>query len=201
MKKQTLMLGIFATSLITSPAQIAYGPQVSAVYSRITLTGADDGLETTGSGIGYQAGLFLRKDFRAFYLEADALYTGNVGGTYVYGSDELGLSASFASVTGILGKKFFPGIRLFAGIASYFLLGTDPELDIAEFIQPSGGWHEGGGTMINFVLGAGLDVSKLTISLRYEPSMLGNFHKHELLDDEVLHHIPMLSLGLAFRLN
>ena len=133
MKRQTLMLGIFAMSLITSPAQIAYGPQVSAVYSRITLTGADDGLETTG--------------------------------------------------------------------ASYFLLGTDPELDIAEFIQPSGGWHEGGGTMINFVLGAGLDVSKLTISLRYEPSMLGNFHKHELLDDEVLHHIPMLSLGLAFRLN
>jgi hypothetical protein len=179
---------------------LAWGPQAAVVYSYLSLKGPETDLQTTGSSIGYQAGLFLRRDFKTFYLEADVLYTGNVGGTYVYNNNEMDVKASFVNVPILLGKKFFPGIRIFVGPVPYFNLGTNPEINIHDFMQTSG--TEGGqGMSMNFQAGAGVDVSKLTLSIRYEACVAGGFYHHSDNNGNYTHRIPMFSLSLVIRLN
>jgi hypothetical protein len=203
MKKLFLLSCVLVLVMINAKAQpFAIGARVAVVYSYLSLSGAETPLETTGSSIGYQAGVFLRKDFRKIYLEANVLYTGNVGGTYVYSGDEQKTTASFVSLPLIMGKKFFPGIRLFAGAVPYMLL-SKTDFALGELMQASNMNYYSGGVALNFLVGGGLDFSKLTLSIQYEGGLINGFmhHQSNYEEDWVWHRIPMVSLGLAIRLN
>jgi hypothetical protein len=203
MKKIIFTLGSF---LLLSPCvkaqPIAFGARVAIAYSYISLSGGKTPLETTGSSIGYQAGLFLRRDFKSFYIEANVLYTGNVGGTYVYESNEQKVTASFAGLPLLIGKKFYPGIRLFAGLVPTIPL-SHTDFDIHEFMQATSTMTGGEGFMLDFLVGGGIEVSKITLTVQYEGGIAGGFMDHQTNyeTETVYHHISMVSLGLAIRLN
>lgn len=211
-----MLLFFFLACTPNMKAQIiSYGAHGALAYSQIVLSNNHLPYSTTGSSIGFQAGFFFRRDFKRFFLLTEANYTGNVGGTYVYHSDEMDQKVSFLSVPVIIGKIFFPGIRIFTGLVPCLTLSLNNEQTFYDFTEgvidelaPSGG-SSGHGEFrpgIDVLFGAGIEISKIFLNIRYERGFIGGFR-----DDfyepqsapyvENRHRISMICLGLAIRLN
>jgi hypothetical protein len=206
MKKSIFMLCIFFPGIFSCNAQlIAYGIQGGLAYSHITLTGNDPYLETSGSSIAFQLGLFVKKDITNYFIQAEPTYTGNMGGNWVINDVEDKVTVSSFSLPLIIGKKFMSGIRVFSGLAPYLNITVEEETDFGTFYManaPVSGLSWGGGAFeLKFLLGAGIEVSKITLNLRYEFSFLGDFMNHESDGTTIHHRLPLGTVQLAYRFN
>lgn len=169
---------------------ISYGLHTGIAYTTVAAPESEryGDVSTSGSSFAYHIGLFLRGDLKNFYLEGDIVFTGNAGGV-VDGSD---VKASYLGAPLMLGKKFYPGFRIFAGLVPNLILGVKGD----EF-------GDDDLFSMNMIGGAGVDISKLTLSLRYERCILWSQIYYEKSGADVDAGIitPMLSLCAAIRFN
>jgi hypothetical protein len=206
MKKTICFLGIICLGIFPCKAQlIAYGLQGGLIYSHISLSAKDPYLTTSGSSIGYQLGLFIKKDVGHYFLQIEPTYAGNMGGDWVINDVKDNVKVSGFCLPVIIGKKFMTGVRVFTGLAPYINIGIEEETSFSDFYMNNTSVTSfltgGGGFELKYLLGAGFEISKIAINLRYEFSMLGDFTSHEVDDNTIHHRLPLAAVQLAYKFN
>jgi hypothetical protein len=175
MKKPLIVVIILIMSGLSAHSQlITYGIQIGSNYSHYSLSESASAIEVTKGSIGFHSGLFFRRDFEIFFIGADIRYSSYLGGTITDGTNSFNLRTGNVNMPILFGKKFYPGIKIFAGgMPSVFIKHNDNELQ--SFLENSpatqssmNGSQHRNDFVFHMVAGAGYDFSKFFIELRYE---------------------------------
>ncbi len=203
MKKILLVILFLGNVCLVSRAQEIYtGPVISAAYSQIVFSGTSPAYDATGYSIGYQAGWFLRREYDSFFLQAEINYTGNLGGNWSFNEADDQVRLSTLGLPLFAGKMTRRGLFFCAGLVPYTILQLDTEQDLEDFTpgiatertitEQTFGVH--------FLVGGGADLGRISLQVRYEGGLIGGFLEDQLDKSEVIHRIPVLSLGMALKL-
>ncbi|MFQ3215293.1 MAG: hypothetical protein ACJAT1_002053 [Marivirga sp.] len=166
MKKSIIITGILvAIAAFTVNAQIfTIGPKLGISSTNIKPSESATNFLSGDSKVSYHAGLFARIKIASFYIQPElyfnsvnAVYKDNTGAEYEFDKSKVDLPI-------MLGWKIGP-LRLNAGPVASFSTNTDldPDLDTAV--------DEYKGAIFAYQAGIGLDISKLTIDVRYEGNL------------------------------
>jgi len=150
---------------VTSNAQIfTIGPKVGVSSTSMKLGDAVDEYESGDAKYSYHAGAFARITIASFYVQPE-LYFNSVKGEYV-STNGSGQTYEFnknkVDLPVLFGWKLGP-LRLNAGPVASFNTNTDIDGN-----QPVEQYKS---AIFAYQAGVGLDISKITLDLRYE----GNF--------------------------
>lgn len=213
--KQIITAFLVFFSLHYATAQrVHFGPRASLAYSQIVLTDKSVPYNTKGGSIGYQAGVFVRKDLDWLFFQIETVYTGNIGGNWVYNDDRSKVRAASVGIPLIIGRKFYPNIRIIAGLVPFTSFGLEEDLldftpGILDDLNHGAGGDRNvtrGGLAMNMLVGAGMDFHRMTLALQYEGGFAGGFLYDSISPTgmkpiNLWHRIPMLSLGVGYRIN
>jgi len=174
---------------VSANAQIfTIGPKVGISNTNMRLGDAVDEYESGDAQYSYHAGLFARINIAGFYVQPE-LYFNSVQGEYISASnpdETFEFNRNKVDLPILVGYKLGP-IRLNAGPVASF--NTNTEVDENEPVD------QYKSAIFAYQVGAGIDISKITIDLRYE----GNFSDQGAIGDsdgEFRVNQIMLSLGL-----
>ncbi len=174
LKKYILVVLILLGSGQAARSQLfKYGIQCGGNYSIYELS-EPSFVQVTKGSIGFHSGLFVRRDFENFYIGADVNYTSTLGGTLDDGHSTFNLRTGSVNMPLMFGKKFYPGIRIFAGgMPSVFIKHNDIELQSylehsPEIAPAVDGVKLRNDFVFHIMAGAGYEFSKFFIEFRYE---------------------------------
>jgi hypothetical protein len=144
---------------------------------------------------GFQAGVFARLGGAGLYLQPE-LYLGSKGSEYpnaaeVYSGDEK-INFTTLDLPILLGTKVGAGpvnVRFMAGpVVSFFLDKDDPVSTASQNVKDFRNYKD---QALGLQAGAGVDISKLTLDLRYEAGV-SNINKTDKYDQKAnLWHISL----------
>lgn len=152
------MLFCFA---FTANAQIfTIGPKLGISSTNIKPSESAANFYSGDSKVSYQAGLFARVKIASFYVQPE-LYFNSVNAVYKDDLDnEYEFNKSKVDVPILFGWKIGP-LRLNAGPVASFNTDTKPDATIDEYKS----------AIFAYQAGVGLDISKLTLDVRYEGNL------------------------------
>lgn len=157
MKTKIAILLIFATTGSAFGQLLTYGPKVALSVSSFL---DNENYKSDGSVIGYNIGFFLVKELPAVYLHFEPTYSFNLGGTFkdTYFNPTSTTISDISTLTlpVLVGKKLSK-FRLFLGLAPGLALANSTYGDSSAFLD--------------YVLGAGVDVSSIMFSIRYSSTL------------------------------
>ncbi|GAA5038204.1 hypothetical protein GCM10011506_35020 [Marivirga lumbricoides] len=192
MKKKLLMTAALALvcSVMVQAQIFTIGPKAGISSTRVNLKDHAERFDEGDAAYSYHVGAFARINILGFYVQPEA-YFNSVKGEYIsrntIGDDEtFEINKNKIDVPILFGYKIGP-LRLNLGPVASFNL--DAEIDKDAPID------EYKNAVFAYQAGLGLDISKLTVDLRYE----GNFSNQATLgnnEGEVRINQVMLSLGL-----
>ena len=175
MKKSLLLYMFILRSVVPAISQhYSYGVQIGSNYSIYSLSESSSTIQVTKGSIGFHSGLFFRNDFDSFYLGADLNYSSTLGGTIDDNSSTFKVRTGSVNLPLQIGKKFYPGIRVFfGGVPTIYIKTNHNEFRSYLKASPSTPPSINGDLFLNkFVFfltaGAGYEFSKFFIDLRYE---------------------------------
>ncbi|MBL0764986.1 porin family protein [Marivirga atlantica] len=165
LKRILFICSAFMFFAVTSNAQIfTIGPKVGVSNTSMKLSDAVNEYESGDAKYSYHAGAFARITIASFYVQPE-LYFNSVKGEYV-STDGTGQTYEFnknkVDLPVLFGWKLGP-LRLNAGPVASFNTNTDIDSN-----QPVEQYKS---AIFAYQAGVGLDISKITLDLRYE----GNF--------------------------
>ena len=159
---------------ISSYGQFAtLGPKIGLSHS--TLTESDVSAIAGGdASVGFHVGAFARFSVLGFYIQPEALFTSS-GGEIVIDSDDINANVDQVKsirynkfdVPVLFGFKIGPLFRVNAGPSFSLLLSSDARDGNAQD-EIEENYND---ATVGFQAGVGLDISKLTLDLRYENNL------------------------------
>lgn len=169
--KKYLMLLMFC---ITSAAMaqngfgikggLNYADNGEITYTDVTGAGQDI-LEGGESKMGYHFGVFYQANLLGFFLRPELVYT-TTKSTYQFNQQESDYDVSKIDLPILVGTKVFGPVKLFAGPSLQYIVKNDFEGfelgDVAEEFT------------IGAQLGAGIQLGKLGLDVRYERALKEN---------------------------
>ena len=182
MKKLILSIALLGFALNSSAQDFSWGPKLSISSPSFKLQDVasieDTGeaitlLEDTDPVLGYQLGLFARISILGIYVQPEVLFSNakseisysdldNIGETFV---SEIKLNKLDVPV--MFGKRFLKVFRINAGPVFTLLLSHDVEqAGVSDTYTDIESNYKS--ATVGAQIGAGLDLSILTIDLRYE---------------------------------
>jgi len=191
MKKLFTLFALLFFIGATAKAQVfTIGPKLGISNTTLSLKDNVDDYESGDAKYSYHGGVFARIKIAAIYVQPEA-YFNSVKGEYTDASNPndvrtLEFNQNKIDVPVLIGWKTGP-FRINAGPVASFNL--DDEVDANNAVS------EYKSAVFAYQAGIGLDISKLTVDLRYE----GNLSNQAILGDEegkVRINQIMLSVGL-----
>ncbi len=174
----------------SASAQIfTIGPKIGISSSSMRIDDAVNEYEAGDAKYSYHAGAFARITLTSFYIQPE-IYFNSVKGEYVSTTDDntYEFERNKVDVPVLFGFKAGP-IRLNAGPVASFNTSTDVDNN-----QPIDQYKT---AIFAYQVGVGLDVSKLTVDLRYE----GNFSNQGTIGSENAEfRVNQIMLSLGFKL-
>ncbi len=190
--KQKLLTTIVFVLLFgyVAEAQIfTIGPKAGISNTNISLKENKDRFEEGDAKYSYHVGAFARINILGFFIQPEA-YFNSVHGEYIdssTGTDQtIELNQNKIDIPVLLGYKLGP-VRINIGPVASFNLDTEVDND-----EPVNQYKS---AVFAYQAGIGVDISKLTLDLRYE----GNLSNQATLENDegnVRINQVMLSLGL-----
>lgn len=175
MKKSFFVaLIIIGTGLSASAQLFTYGVQCGSNNSLYLLTEKNSTIEITKGSMGFHSGFFLRYDFESFYLGADINYSSTLGCTIDDTDSSFKIRTGSVNLPVMIGKKFYPGIRVFiGGMPNIYIKTNENELrsylDSSPFTEPAINATLDRNDFIFFMTAGGeVEVSKFIFGIRYE---------------------------------
>ncbi|MEX2370194.1 MAG: outer membrane beta-barrel protein [Bacteroidales bacterium] len=212
MNKLFLIIIIILVSIPASAQLFIYGVQCGANYSHYSMSEKDASFQVSSGSIGFHSGFFARYDFDSFFLGADLNYTSTLGGTVKDNHNSFDIRSGSVNMPGLVGKKFYPGIRIFVGgVPTVYIKHNENEFE--SFMQTSPDLQPGiNGELarhefIFYILaGAGFEFSKFIMEIRYEHP-LDYFFREDYSTGGVVtnidnyHYISSLVFTVGYRFN
>lgn len=169
----TAALTIFAFS--SSYAQLfTFGPKIGISSSKISVEDAED-IASGDAAVGFHAGAFARISILGFYVQPEALFTSTKGNIVIddnissTGESIQELTYNKIDVPVMLGFKIGPLLRLNAGPTFSFILDQDIRNETgAQLDNVSQNYNNAN---VGYQVGVGLDISKITLDLKYENNL------------------------------
>ena len=189
-----------------------YGVQIGGNYSHYSLSEKNSMIQVTKGSVGFHSGLFVRYDFDNFFLGADLNYTSTLGGTITDNNSDFNIRSGSVNMPGMFGKKFYPGIRLFAGgIPTVYIKRNHNELqsflENSPYTDPAANGVLDRNEFVFFILaGAGIEFSKFLVEFRYEHP-LDFFFREDFSTGGVItnvdnyHYCSQIVMTLGYRFN
>lgn len=174
--KKSLLIGllIFGLGLPGMSQLLTYGVQFGSNYSHYSLSEKNSTIQVTKGSMGFHSGFFFRYDFENFYMGADLNYSSTLGGTIDDTNSRFTIRSGSVNMPGMIGKKYYPGIRLYVGgIPTIYIKTNDNELrsylESSPFTGSSiNGIQERNDFIFFIMAGCGVEVSKFLFEIRYE---------------------------------
>jgi len=175
MKKSIIIMLIILGSVPSAMAQLyIYGAQCGLNYSNYSLSESNSTIQVTKGSVGFHSGFFFRYDFENFFMGVDLNYSSTLGGTIDDTNSSFNIRSGSVNLPGMIGKKFYPGIRLYVGgMPTIYIKTNDNEL--RSFLESSpftgsqiNGVQERNDFIFFILVGAGIEISKFYIDFRYE---------------------------------
>lgn len=170
--KQVCLILIAIGLSISSYGQFAtLGPKIGLSHS--TLTESDiQAIAGGDASVGFHAGLFARFSVLGFYVQPEAVFTSS-GGEIAYSDPQTNLTEikemeyNKIDVPVLFGFKIGPLFRVNAGPSFSLLLNADARRQGT--VQEVEDNHRD--ATVGFQAGVGVDISKITLDLRYENNL------------------------------
>lgn len=198
MKKYLLILMFAITS--TAIAQNGFGVKGGLNYAdngEITysdVTGAgEDILEGGESKMGYHLGVYYQASLLGFFLRPELVYT-TTKSSYQFNQQETDYNVSKIDLPILVGTKVFGPVTVFAGPSLQYFVNNDFEgFDLGDVEDEF---------TIGAQLGAGIQIGKLGLDVRYERALKENEAEFmNLNDNEGLRRVDTRPSQLIFSLS
>lgn len=151
---------------------INYADNGEMTYSDFTDAGKD-ALEGGESKMGYHFGVFYQTNLLGFFLRPELVYT-TTKSTYQFNQQESDYNVSKIDLPILVGTKVFGPIRLFAGPSLQYIIDNDFEgFELGDVKDEFS---------IGAQLGAGIQLGKLGLDVRYERALKENEAKFISID-------------------
>lgn len=198
--KQVCVLLIALGIAANSYGQFAtIGPKIGISHSSLS-EDATQAIAAGDASVGFHAGLFARISILGFYVQPEALFTSS-GGQITYTDPQTNftevkdMTYNKLDVPVMLGFKIGPLFRVNAGPSFSLLLNADARED-GTVQEVKDNYND---ATVGFQAGVGVDISKLTLDLRYENN-LSSFGEEvsfagETFETDLRNQLWVLSLG------
>ncbi|MDN5199875.1 porin family protein [Fulvivirgaceae bacterium BMA10] len=172
--KKTIVLALAILLCYSTYGQVfTLGPKIGISSSEVKIKNNLTNIRNKDASFGFHAGLFTRLTIAGFYVQPEALFTSSGGTIEVDGNggsltrQAVDLKFNKLDVPVMFGTKFLKIFRLQAGPVVNLLLNADAktnagDIDIKESYKNA---------TVGYQAGVGLDISKLTIDLKYEGNL------------------------------
>ncbi len=195
--KQILTTAIVLLLLVGYNAQaqiFTIGPKVGISSTTVKFKDQANEFKSGDAAYSYQIGAFARINILGFHIQPEAYFNSVQGeyvsqGTVAGGEQTIKLNQNRIDVPILVGFKLGP-LRVNAGPVASFNLSS--ETDNADFV------NEYNDAVFAYQAGIGIDISNLTLDLRYE----GNFSNQGTLgtNDQGEIRINQIMLGVGLKL-
>ncbi len=204
MTRKIFIIVLFLAAGLSVKAQLySYGLKAGLNYSYYHLSNQYVFYQTEGNGVGFHAGVYGRRYLEKFFIQADLNFTSGLKGKLFFRGNESEFNKSSISIPLIIGRSFYPGnIRVYSGLVPSFYFGED---NIQGFLQKQrliapGSYGSSPG--LGYLMGSGIDFSKLTMDIRYEGNLLGGFYSEQRNPNiRTFHRFSNILLSLGYKLH
>lgn len=213
MKKSIFILLITLGSGVSAMAQLfIYGAQCGLNYSNYSLSESNSTIQVTKGSVGFHSGFFFRNDFENFFIGADLNYSSTLGGTIDDTNSSFDIRSGSVNLPAMIGKKFYPGIRIFVGGIPTIYIKTN-ENELRSFLENSpytgtliNGVQERNDFIFFIMVGTGIEFSKFIIEVRYEHPLDYIFKEDfstggTISDIDNYHYISQVTFTVGYRFN
>ncbi|MEM6843476.1 MAG: porin family protein [Bacteroidota bacterium] len=199
--KQVCLIAIALGLAIQSYGQefFTLGPKIGISHSSLTEQSAQ-AIAAGDASVGFHAGLFTRLSILGFYIQPEAVFS-STGGEITYSNPQTNLTEvkemtyNKIDVPVLLGFKIGPLFRVNAGPSFSMLLNADARED-GTVQEVRDNYNN---ATVGFQAGVGLDISKLTVDLRYENNLSAFGEEVSFMgqnfDTDLRNQLWLLSLG------
>ena len=189
-----------------------YGVQCGSNYSNYLLLEKNSTIDVTQGSIGFHSGFFFRYDFESFYMGADINYSSTLGGTIDDTNSSFKIRTGSVNLPGMIGKRFYPGIRLYVGGMPTIYIKTN-ENELRSFLESSpytvdqaNGVLDRNDFIFFILAGFEIEVSKFIVGVRYEHPLdyfvREDFSTGGLISNiDNYHYISQITFTLGYRFN
>ncbi len=189
-----------------------YGVQFGSNYSNYLLLEKNSTIDVTQGSIGFHSGFFFRYDFESFYMGADINYSSTLGGTIDDTNSSFKIRTGSVNLPGMIGKRFYPGIRLYVGGMPTIYIKTN-ENELRSFLESSpytvdqaNGVLDRNDFIFFILAGFEIEVSKFIVGVRYEHPLdyfvREDFSTGGLISNiDNYHYISQITFTLGYRFN
>ncbi|WP_197464038.1 porin family protein [Rufibacter sp. DG15C] len=168
MKKTFLLFVVFLAALSSAQAQFALGLKAGISSSTIDIKNASSNTEQfkeEDNITGFHAGAFARVQLGGFFVQPEGVFSASGGKVEIQEAvsgnktiEEMGFS--HLDVPVLVGYNFMKVARVYAGLVASIMINSDFRDEEVDKYFDSADW--------GYQIGAGLDISKLTLDVRYE---------------------------------
>lgn len=213
MRKLIIVTLIILSSGLSAMSQLfTYGVQCGLNYSHYSLSESNYLIQVKKGSIGFHSGFFVRNDFETFFIGADLNYSSTLGGTIDDTNSSFNIRSGSVNLPLLLGKKFYPGIRIFVGGSPNVYIKDNKNelqtfLENSPFAQPQiNGILNHNEFVFNILVGAGIEISKFFIEFRYEHPLdyfiIEDFSTGGILSNiDNYHYLSQLVFTLGYQFN
>ncbi|MCC8358598.1 outer membrane beta-barrel protein [Salinimicrobium sediminilitoris] len=170
MKKYLIILMFATTSAAMAQSGFGvkgglnYADNGEITYNDVTNAG-EDILEGGESKMGYHLGVYYEANILGFFLRPELVYT-TTKSSYQFNQQEADYSVSKIDLPILVGTKIFGPVRIFAGPSLQYIVDNDFEgFELADVKDEF---------TIGAQLGAGIQLGKLGLDVRYERALKEN---------------------------
>lgn len=172
--KRILIITALTLFAFSAEAQLfTLGPKIGLSSSKIRVVDDVNGIIEGDSEVGFHAGLFARVSLLGFYVQPEAIFTSASGNIVVQES----LTQTSESVQELTYNKVDVPVMLGAKIGPLFRFNLGPVFSfiLSEDVRAGGAIEEirsnYNDANVGYQIGVGLDISKITLDLRYENNL------------------------------
>jgi hypothetical protein len=168
MKKTFLLFVFLLLAGATAHAQFALGLKAGISSSSVDIKNASSNtaqFKEEDNITGFHAGAFARVQLGGFFVQPEGVFSASGGKVEIQEAvsgdktvEEMGFS--HLDVPVLVGYNFFKVARVYAGPVASILISSDFGEEKVDKYFDSADW--------GYQIGAGLDISKLTLDVRYE---------------------------------
>jgi len=213
MKKLLLLIFLFAGFGLSAMAQLfIFGAQCGSNYSRYILSEDNSAITALNGSLGFHSGFFCRYDFESFYLGSDLNYSSTLGGTIDDTNSSFKVRSGSVNLPAMIGKKFYPGIRLYVGGMPAIYIKTN-ENELLSYLETSpfmgsdiNAIHSRNDFIFFMIGGFELEVSKFNFGMRYEHPLdyfiQENFSTGgDISSKDNYHYLAQITFTIGYRFN
>ena len=149
-----------------------YADNGEMTYTDVTSAGQDI-LEGGKSKMGYHLGVFYQANLLGFFLRPELVYT-TTKSSYQFNQEEADYNVSKIDLPILVGTKVFGPLKLFAGPSLQYIVDNDFEgFELGDVKEEF---------TIGAQLGAGIQLGKIGLDVRYERALKENEAEFMMLD-------------------